>query len=308
MTGSATICCLGKLPLFGDFVRLNSDTSPCLLALDRWLLQGIEHGYLQSGRAFESRLRSFEPLRVLAWSDPERCWSGFLLPSVDAVGRVYPFLAGWELHSPLPAPELVPLIGIEDLQALYGLVERARQDLPALDVFLEQIGAATLRQDPGGSDDVLRGFLQAHTLEELCGRWPEGHDPGRRARSLHDLSLLGSSPAPPRYLTMIPHAGWPAEVGFWLRLVGRWMEARKQPTIVAWPVFASASGSIRLLYDRLEARYVEQLLWPEEHSRSALDLRVPSAAGRAAPGYEAFAREVPSSGLLQHVIGAASDF
>ena len=40
MSSAATIGCMGKLPLFGDFVRLNGEVSPGLAVLDRWLTLG----------------------------------------------------------------------------------------------------------------------------------------------------------------------------------------------------------------------------------------------------------------------------
>ena len=62
---TATIGCLGKLPLHGDFVRLNHAQCPELVAIDRWLLEGMERAYADRGRGFEAELRGLSPLRVL---------------------------------------------------------------------------------------------------------------------------------------------------------------------------------------------------------------------------------------------------
>jgi len=308
VTGTSTVCCHGKLPLFGDFVRLNGESSPCLGALDRWLMNGIESGYAQAGRAFESKLRSFEPMRVVLWGGADRCWTGLVVPSADAVGRVYPFTFGWELQGGLPLPELMPLFGFADMLALSGLVERSRRDKPPLGEFLAELGGMRLRPDAEVSDEVLGAFLRERALEELCRDWPDGGSSDRLSRSLHELSLLGQPPFPPRYLTRIPYSGEPAEVGFWLKLITSWMPDGARPTLLAWPAAAGAPGDLRVLYDRLEARYLGQALWPAQEGGAVLDLARAASASRPTPGYEAFASAVPVSASLRELVRVLGDF
>ena len=189
MSAPATIGCIGKLPLFGDFVRLNGEASPCLTVLDRWLQQGIENGYMQDGRPFEAKLRSFQPTRIVCWSAANSGWSGVLMPSADQVGRVYPILTGWQ-HANPASPDVMPLVGRDEAEVLRAFVEKAQAERPALDAFLHDLNATTL--SPGAADAAskLDAFLREHTLESLCRDWADGGLPQRRARALYDLAQL----------------------------------------------------------------------------------------------------------------------
>ena len=189
MSASATIGCIGKLPLFGDFVRLNGEASPCLSALDRWLQQGIENGYMQEGRPFEARLRSFQPTRIVCWSAADSGWSGLLMPSADQVGRVYPILTGWQHTNPV-TPDVMPLVGREEAEGLQAFVEKAQVERPSLEAFLQDLNATTLSPGAPGACAKLEEFLRESSLESLCRGWVDGGIPQRRARALRS----GSTP------------------------------------------------------------------------------------------------------------------
>ncbi|MEC9046760.1 MAG: type VI secretion system-associated protein TagF [Planctomycetota bacterium] len=301
MSSAATIGCIGKLPLFGDFVRLNGEVSPGLAVLDRWMQQGIEHGYMQEGRPFEAKLRSFEPLHVACWSAGGSGWSGLLMPSADQVGRVYPILAGWQHAEPV-ASHLMPLVGRDERRALRAFVEKAQAERPSLDGFLAELAATPLTHAAGDLSATLDDFLRSVSFEALCQGWVDGANPLRRGRALHDLFQLRHAPAPPRYLTVIPYAGDSQEVGFWLQLIQASMPAPLHPTLVAWPAEEGASGSIRILFDRFDARYLGQVLWPERHQQETLDLHAPSHGRRVPADYAAFAAAIPLVGSLHQLL------
>ena len=301
MSASATIGCIGKLPLFGDFVRLNGEISPCLSALDRWLQQGIENGYMQEGRPFEAKLRSFQPTRIVCWSAADSGWSGLLMPSADQVGRVYPILTGWQHTNPV-TPDVMPLVGREEAEGLQAFVEKAQAERPALDAFLQDLNATTLSPGAPGACAKLEEFLRESSLESLCRGWVDGGIPQRRARALYDLAQLRQPPAPPRYLTVIPYSGRCEEVGFWLRLIAASMPTPLTPSLVAWPAGKEASGSIRILFDRLEARYMAPVLWPQDCARSTLDLHASSLGRREPADFAPFAAAVGSAGTLRQLL------
>ncbi|MFO1078552.1 MAG: type VI secretion system-associated protein TagF [Planctomycetota bacterium] len=271
MTGT-TITCLGKLPVHGDFVRLNQGQVPEIVEFDRWLLEGMERAYGARGRGFEAELRALPPLRFLYTSRQSgRVLDGLVLPSADQVGRAYPFVAGFAIGAIAPGPgyDRLPLLAMPSFTALGDLVATGGSS-GQLAPFLEQLLTIAYAADDNAGEQALRSFLFGTTLDALCADWPQGHVPEHLKACLLDLRQMCQPPFPPRYLTAIPSRGAPAEACFWLTLVRQWLCARTNPTLVAWPA-NQGRGPVRLLYDDLHARYFEAVFWPER-STQLLDL------------------------------------
>ncbi|MCR9244804.1 MAG: type VI secretion system-associated protein TagF [bacterium] len=307
MTNNATIGCLGKLPLHGDFVRVNHAHCPGLVAIDRWLLDGMERSYAERGKAFEAELRALPPLRVLVSDGAGQLFDGLILPSADQVGRVYPFVAGWQLPTPPAGPEFdrLPLVGRTSFDSIVALVLEAAETRPALAEFQARFQALAFVADHNEAEQALRGFTFATTVEALFRSWPGGEAPARRERALAEFWRVGQPPFPPRYLTTIPYAGEPAEAAFWLTFLRQCLAVCANPTAVIWPATAGGAGSIRLLFDRLDSRYFGPALWPEQHAGAILDLGRELGGHKIAPATEGFATPLPARGLLQDVILAA---
>lgn len=82
----------GKVPTVGDFVQRNLAT-PVAASVDAWLQEGM---YLlgQQGQAFHDRYM-VSPISCFVL--PQRVWAdqavaGLIMPSVDRVGRLFPFV------------------------------------------------------------------------------------------------------------------------------------------------------------------------------------------------------------------------
>lgn len=82
----------GKVPTVGDFVQRNLAT-PVAASVDAWLQEGM---YLlgQQGQTFHDRYM-ISPIGFFVL--PQRVWAdqavaGFIMPSVDRVGRLFPFV------------------------------------------------------------------------------------------------------------------------------------------------------------------------------------------------------------------------
>lgn len=308
MNEPPTIGCLGKLTLHGDFVRLNHTRCPGLAAVDRWLLEGMERGYADRGKAFETDLRAMQPLRLLHVS-PETggLWNGLVLPSADRVGRVYPFIVGWQDAAPPAGPEFdrLPLVGQPSMAAVDALVAASVAAPRPLPEFLAALAEMPFESDANGAEQALRSFTFGTTADEIWAGWPGGNASERRRQALFELWHLGQPPYPPRYLTAIPYRGQAAEVAFWLTLVRQWLPAAVNPTLVAWPARTGAAGTVRLLYDRLDPRYFGAFCWPGKDGAAVLDLGRDTAGQRPVPEAERFATLLPDRGLLHDLILAA---
>jgi type VI secretion system ImpM family protein len=300
----AVACCAGKLPIHGDFVRLNHAQAPEIVELDGWLARGIERAYERRGRAFAADLETFTPLRfVYTSSRSRRVLHGVLLPSGDQVGRTYPFVAGF-VAPPTPAgPEYdrLPLAGADSVAQLVAHVRGcAGRSLPDV---LQALHAIAWVPADGQAERAVRTFLLGTTFDAVVAPLPGFHAEERRSQLLRELWHTTQPPWPPRYLTTVPMrtAG---EVTFWLALLRQWLPTRVNPVWLAWPL--DGGGVIRWSYDELHDRYFETALWPEHQGTLALHLgrQAPPRRATDADGIDV-SRLLRPNALLQDVVLAA---
>lgn len=88
---SITVSCFGKLPKFGDFVRINA-SSQQLQRFDHWLQEGLYYAKKSLSTRFDS-IFDESPIRRFIFPLPElkSMLIGVLIPGRDKVGRRYPF-------------------------------------------------------------------------------------------------------------------------------------------------------------------------------------------------------------------------
>lgn len=92
----------GKVPAVGDFVQRNL-AAPIIASLDAWLQEGM---YLlgQTGQIFHDRYMvsqvGFFVLPQKVWAD--QAVAGFIMPSVDRVGRLFPLVFLQSVTGPQP--------------------------------------------------------------------------------------------------------------------------------------------------------------------------------------------------------------
>jgi len=96
-----TVSYFGKLPSRGDFLKAVSNNHALISMLDRWAGQGIE--LLSQDVAWKQLYDSGRPLHfAILSSRGSSAIGGYLLPSGDASGRRFPFMAAVSLQVPQP--------------------------------------------------------------------------------------------------------------------------------------------------------------------------------------------------------------
>lgn len=122
----------GKLPALGDFVSRRLD--PAFIELwDRWLSGGMLAFREQLGEAWLEAYLASPSWRfllmpgVLAGALGDRAWTGVLMPSVDKVGRYFPFTIAQPLDDGLMSLARMPALW-SWLETIDGLAADALHD------------------------------------------------------------------------------------------------------------------------------------------------------------------------------------
>lgn len=106
MTANLHTLYFGKLPCRGDFVRSSSHTS-LIQSLDRWLSSGIE--LMAEDAHWKQIYDQADPAHfALVSAHRNTAVAGHIVPSADAAGRRFPFLAACAIESE-SGPELMGL-------------------------------------------------------------------------------------------------------------------------------------------------------------------------------------------------------
>ncbi len=287
----------GKIPAQGDFVRVNV-VDPAAVAFSRWLEEAQEALY-RTGASLPQLPVCFLHLVPQA----RTVVVGALLPSRDAVGRVFPFAAF------LPAES--------------GALSRSYPRAPlAFSMFLGEVArlgrdAATLgapavlervRQlpGPGGAewalaDDLVERLLDqpARGLLESLGEDPSGAAYGLRTFLGACTAEAADVPARPRVVREWPLAGEGPAV--WLELARRVLRWRAPPAFF-WT--EAAPPRLLLCLGPPPASLLGHLARPDPRSSLVWPLRTGQAAAAAtalqalSPGQRA-ALEQPDRSLRQ---------
>lgn len=121
------LACYGKLPVSGDFVHRGM-ARPLLLRLDNWLQDGISAMQRLHGQEW---LSHYLVAPIWSFAVPAGMWAeerlvGAMVPSVDRVGRYFPFVilhplpASWRMVDCLPpGSQWLPLVGATLIRALH---------------------------------------------------------------------------------------------------------------------------------------------------------------------------------------------
>ncbi len=159
----------GKLPAQADFVRPVDYHRPLIAILDRWATEGLE--LLAQDVAWKTLYDSAPGVHFAFMGSRHRSViAGHLLPSVDASGRRFPFMAGvtLEVDKPLEFLARSPL-------AFTRLWSRLGRDLPLAKQSAEPTShlreLSEHKANLTVSTDILHNtfadFLEAQTLDSL---------------------------------------------------------------------------------------------------------------------------------------------
>lgn len=166
---TAKLVCFGKLPSHGDFVRNGTASASLVRTLDRWMSRTLE---LLAQDPCWKQVYDEAPATQFAFLGPRSPvgLAGHLVPSQDASGRRYPFIAAASFGVPEPAGflGLSPLA----LSRLWPQMEHTAQLALACEdaAQTQDVLARAERQleglvPPGATH--FRDFLQTQTLGAL---------------------------------------------------------------------------------------------------------------------------------------------
>lgn len=172
MTPSALtlpISYFGKLPGHGDFLKGADSHRPLIAIFDRWATEGLD--LMAQDVAWKSLYDNATGVHFAFMGSRHRSViGGHLLPSVDACGRRYPFMAGvsFEVAKPLDFFARSPL-------AFTRLWSRLGRDLPTAKLagepstILTELSRqrANLTVSPDILHNTFADFLEAQTIGSL---------------------------------------------------------------------------------------------------------------------------------------------
>lgn len=159
----------GKLPAQGDFVRAANNHRPLIAILDRWATEGLD--LLAQDVAWKSLYDRAPGFHFAFMGSRHRSViGGHLLPSVDASGRRFPFMAGvtFEVAKPLEFLARSPLAFTRMWSRLgreLSLAKQAGEPTLILNELSEHKANLTVSSDT--LHHTFAGFLQAQTMGSL---------------------------------------------------------------------------------------------------------------------------------------------
>jgi type VI secretion system ImpM family protein len=271
----------GKLPIHGDFVRVNR-TVPQLLTFDNWFQEGIHRVRQAVGRGFDERFDGAIPQRFLELS-PSRgeLFAGVCMASRDRANRRFPFVLGAIGRLPATAAalrelpyELDEFLNQAEVESTTGWRDRS------LPEFQERAGALCWLRDTDAARAACEHGLATHASNELWDTVLPGAPNARRAALLAAVRDL-LRPVPPKLVLRLPTSGAPEQIAFWLALIAHWTPVDALPNLVTWhAAVPPRQGVITLLFDRLNGRYFEPVFWPTVENDHAYDPASEQAADR----------------------------
>jgi type VI secretion system protein ImpM len=164
----AALGLFGKLPGHGDFVRRGLPAS-FVDPLDAWLRQGLGASRERLGEGWLELYLVMPPWRfaIAAEVCGPGAAAGVMIPSVDRVGRYYPFTLA-ALLDPAPSPLALHRAAawLDDLEAL---ALAALEDGLELETYLERLATVRPPSAPAAAS-VVRGAPEA-LAERLALPW-----------------------------------------------------------------------------------------------------------------------------------------
>lgn len=156
----------GKLPAHGDFIYRDLPTS-FINTWDAWLQTFISCSQEQMGEAWlDTYLTS--PIWRFAFSEgviDQHVWAGIMLPSVDRVGRYFPFSVVTRLPSTLNPFEVITQANW--YESIESAALKALDGQLVLDDLLEEINVTPLNKSIIYMPDTQKNIHQQGTLIKM---------------------------------------------------------------------------------------------------------------------------------------------
>jgi type VI secretion system ImpM family protein len=251
----------GKLPMFGDFIRLNA-AGPEITALDQWIQEGLLAAKSRLASAWDGAYQQAPAYRFLFYPEnAEHLLAGVLQKSQDKSGRKFPFIVSIKMrlaqyrNEELAATPALLNSFYENAEALLRRLNSG-QNVPET---LAQTGSLCLNSSPPHETKWLENRLAAATAEEfwtaLLGRFD---DPLKFLifKNLSEI-LLPWRDKTPRRLSLglrfpLGVAGpmMPLSASFWLQMSLRLLRSPRLMSNYFWTAAAEDRPSYFFLFFR----------------------------------------------------------
>ncbi len=226
--GAPPIGCFGKLPIAGDFLRVNAG-GPEAADLDQWIQEGLSAVKAKLGPGWERAFDASAPQRFVYVPDKaERALAGVMVPSRDQTGRRYPMciFLRVERDGQSGASGWVAARYASFFEAAVELARAGWGDADAKGFLARVERLADRSVDASGARADLERRWEARTLGEFC-RDLFGDEAGPRASALGGaldalLPALRADGAKPSFGLKYPLSNEEeADVAFWCELTSR---------------------------------------------------------------------------------------
>lgn len=240
--------CFGKIPTYGDFIRHGTGGSE-IGELDGWIQQGIAYCLRKDFYKWEEAFIQASPQYFLFHTrDARKFFVGVLQPSVDAIGRIYPFLVFLEVDCLQFGNNITiaPIVFGSFLAAAAEIAARSGRGI----VSLSELHHAIAEMDfavPRHWDTYIASqhdWLAATNLSQMLSMLYGGFEEEKKFALFGKLGeimlkLRGYNPA-----QWDPGIGFPLTGGeefmchlmsFWLQLIWRMLHKPVAAPFIFWP-------------------------------------------------------------------------
>jgi type VI secretion system protein ImpM len=280
--------CLGKLPLHGDFIRLNA-AGPEVYELDHWIQEGIVQGYNELDSRWDSTFDAAPPARFIYVSPRgQKVLAGLFRPSVDRAGRRFPFL----IYALIDATAISKDVGLLPF-AMQPFLARANElvsfagSAANLNMYLSSFESLRLALDLGEARRNFARFVLARTSGETWTASFGAATDDRRYSAMQAISEGADMRQGQSLMVRIPLVEPEPEAAFWIELARRLSKDGRAPTLAMWNEASGSEGGIatqprlHLAFGDLKARSFLPFVLPQRQSAELLDFGSEAARGHA---------------------------
>lgn len=270
----------GKIPDEGDFISHNA-ADPAVGVFDQWLQTSID----KARHAGAEELPSVPVRFVFRGADPKSVLVGVMMPSRDAVGRIFPLTVFATCSASRLAGKFstIPFLFKEFFESATELLRSAeKRELEELAEELDEIEAPDIDgdEDPEAMRPMLQSARSAESWEALFGA---EHRPSRfyafQTFGVACKAVQKEDPAKSGATIDCPVQN-EQDVAFWLNLAQKLLAWKKAPPSIFWT--AGATPRLILSLGPAGAVVLLSLLRPELDSPKLWSLKTRDTAARDA--------------------------
>lgn len=275
--------CLGKLPLHGDFIRLNAAGAE-VHELDHWIQEGIVQGYNELDSRWDSTFDAAPAARFIYVSPRgQKTMAGLFRASVDRAGRRFPFL----IYTLIDNAVISKDIGLLAL-AIRPFLDRANEmvefskSAANLNMYLTSFEGLRFTPDLGEARRNFARFVLARTGGETWTATFGSATDDRRYSAVQAIAE-GSDMRQGQSMSLrIPLVEPEAEAAFWIELARRLSRDGRAPTLAMWNEAAGeVQPRLHLAFGDLKTRSFLPFVLPQRSSTDLLDFGSTAMSGHA---------------------------